>query len=487
MTTLTIKPAKHFILSAVLIAVALSAATVSPALTNLLLVGLLAMTLLGSVWTIQAMALSVIVKYLNPALAVYTMQTGLLLWLILLVGGSRLLLSIRVNSLRLLTPVWIFSAIALTLSCFASPVVSVSVLKIFTFAWIVSGVIAGYQSFSDQQLEKMKIWFLSLALVVALGSGLLSLQPAIGNLLVSTSLQGILNHPQALGTFVSPFASWAAAAIALRRGRPTLMQLAFVGLLWTVMFMTLARTASIAAVAGVVVAAFVRFTAGRRDELQAATGKIVGVLVLGVLSVAAAAATTDVVTKSVSAFILKREAQSLDQAFYESRGWGIQSQWRNFLRKPFSGNGYGVYADGSFPDGVVKFAGIPISAPVEKGFIPTAVLEETGIFGGLAFLMILIRLSSQALRNLDLRWIAVFTAALLVNVGEAVILSPGGMGLHVWLMIGLAVVSARQNRPHAAGVVDSAHERGPVNLFLNLMTNSGELAARGIVTGKSKT
>ncbi len=71
----------------------------------------------------------------------------------------------------------------------------------------------------------------------------------------------------------------------------------------------------------------------------------------------------------------KGEVDSLGGAFYESRGSGVLSEWQNFTTHPLTGNGFGVFPDGHFPVGVQYFAGIPISAPVEKGILPTAVLE----------------------------------------------------------------------------------------------------------------
>jgi len=68
-------------------------------------------------------------------------------------------------------------------------------------------------------------------------------------------------------------------------------------------------------------------------------------------------------------------------AFAASRGGLVYSQVHNFMTSPWIGRGFGVYADGVFPSGVKLFAGIPVSAPVEKGVLPTAVLEETGVLG----------------------------------------------------------------------------------------------------------
>ncbi len=99
----------------------------------------------------------------------------------------------------------------------------------------------------------------------------------------------------------------------------------------------------------------------------------------------------------------------------------------------------GIYPSGDVPSGVKTFLGIPISASTEKGFIPTAVLEETGLIGTVFWLYFIFSLIRLALKSNDIRWIAMFFGCLFVNVGEAVFFSVGGIGLHLWLLIGLAI------------------------------------------------
>jgi len=142
----------------------------------------------------------------------------------------------------------------------------------------------------------------------------------------------------------------------------------------------------------------------------------------------------------------KGEVNSLGGAFYESRGSGVLSEWQNFVNRPLTGNGFGVYPDGHFSSGVQYFAGIPISAPVEKGFLPTAVLEEDGIPGALALVVMILLLGREAWRHPDLRWRALFCACLGINIGECVLLAPGGIGMIDWLLIGLAVSAHRADR-----------------------------------------
>ena len=122
-----------------------------------------------------------------------------------------------------------------------------------------------------------------------------------------------------------------------------------------------------------------------------------------------------------------------------SRGAGLADQWQNFRAHPFIGTGFGVNPGGGFVGSPVTVLGIPISAPVEKGFLPTAVLEEVGIPGALAFLVLVGALVRQAYRTGDLVWLAVLLTCLFVNLGEAVFFSMGGLGLLFWLWMGLAI------------------------------------------------
>jgi hypothetical protein len=83
--------------------------------------------------------------------------------------------------------------------------------------------------------------------------------------------------------------------------------------------------------------------------------------------------------------------------------------------------------------------GLPISAPVEKGFLPTAILEEVGIPGALGFLGLFLTLLYRVYRTGDQPWAAVLLTSIFVNLGEALFFSLGGLGLYFWIWIGLAI------------------------------------------------
>ncbi|MCC7460961.1 MAG: hypothetical protein IT480_00725, partial [Gammaproteobacteria bacterium] len=186
---------------------------------------------------------------------------------------------------------------------------------------------------------------------------------------------------------------------------------------------------------------------------------MVVLLSLGLLIVQLA---TGRVTSGISHFVLKGRQGSVSEAFEASRGEKVSSQIHNFMISPWIGHGFGVFAEGDPTPGVRTFMGIPVSAPVEKGVLPTAVLEETGIIGFLCFAVLVYALVAPAWRRAPPTVVAMLIACLFVNLGEAILLSPGGMGLHIWLLIGWCVRAAQVDAaPATTTAAATVPLRGP--------------------------
>jgi O-antigen ligase len=139
-------------------------------------------------------------------------------------------------------------------------------------------------------------------------------------------------------------------------------------------------------------------------------------------------------------FIFKRESSGLDEAM-SSRSGGLSSQWENFLASPIIGNGFGVYA-GSVPAKSIQyFMGVPISAAVEKGFLPTALLEEVGILGVMPFLLMMYSIIRLVLKNTAPSWLCMFFASIFINIGEYVFFATNAMGMIYWIIMMLCTVT----------------------------------------------
>jgi hypothetical protein len=124
----------------------------------------------------------------------------------------------------------------------------------------------------------------------------------------------------------------------------------------------------------------------------------------------------------------------------------MNSSMNNFREHPIAGIGLGVpsfYESAIVEKFVVRFQGIPVSATVEKGFLPTAVLEEIGLIGAALTLLLIFTISITILRYGQPWVIWVYLTAMLQNAGEAVLFSPGGKGLLIWSVVGFCYLSAR--------------------------------------------
>lgn len=458
-----------FIKNAGAIIATLALATVSPILLDLVLVGLIVYGLCGAPQLVRAVALLVVLKYLNPMLASYDSLSGLLFWALPIAMGFRTLPMINASQIPLLLPLWAFSLVAAILSYLSSPAVTISLMKIGTFMWVISAVLIAFLNLSAAQLKEAQKWFMALALCIVGISALTLAVPAVAYQLIPGSLQGIFNHPQSLGTFVAPICAWSVAGVMAIRGGSRPLYISIVVLTTGVMLLSLARTAAVASAAGIVIACVTPFL--RRASASggiASAGRVFVMAIIASAAIGAVALSIEGLDEAVNGFVLKRNSPNVESSFYESRGKAIEWQWRNFRAKPWLGNGFGVFPDGEFRAGIVEVYGIPVSAPVEKGFFPTAILEETGVLGGALFLLLLVMLARQVHRNVDVRWIAAFWAAVIINTGEAVILAPGGVGLYIWIAICIAVASGRlSDRTELSHALEKTKDEVPA--FANLM------------------
>jgi len=359
----------------------------------------------------------------------------------------RVLPTIRGSDLRLLWPLWVFSILCALTSAMTSPALPISLMKIVTFAMACTAVLVAFRRVTPRALVALQTWFVSLGVTVIAVSGLMLLKPGLG-IGGDGGLQGLLDQPQALGIFIAPFAAWSLTGAFLMRRQSSKLEIWFAIAALGLIVVTKARTAGFATFFALGIVVLARLLGGRQ-RAQATLGRPLLLAGAAASVLVIVAITTGKLGSVLTDYAFKGskgEVDSLGGAFYESRGSGVLSEWQNFTAHPLTGNGFGVFPDGHFPVGVQYFAGIPISAPVEKGFLPTAVLEEDGIPGGLSLLIMILWLGREAWRHPDLRWRALFCACLGINIGECVLLAPGGIGMFDWLLIGLALSAQRAAR-----------------------------------------
>ena len=180
----------------------------------------------------------------------------------------------------------------------------------------------------------------------------------------------------------------------------------------------------------------------------ARTGAAALVLAIAVAPLAAAVTYQD----DLNAFLNKRGWQgtaTIDpvEQFREARGPMLRDMWANIRHDPWRGVGFGV---ASRPElvAVERAFGVPVAASVEKGTMPLAILEETGTAGLLAvswWCWIVVRRAARA----GAAQLTVTLTVLIVNLGESMLFSPGGVGLLCMVLLGWASTPAGATRPPA--------------------------------------
>jgi O-antigen ligase len=164
-------------------------------------------------------------------------------------------------------------------------------------------------------------------------------------------------------------------------------------------------------------------------------------------------------TKALITFAQKgKESETLSvEDVLASRQGMIDYMWANFLDSPMIGIGFEVSTHPYFAENATLF-----NAPIEKGFLPVAILEETGLVGTFFFVIFLLALAVNLIRTLNVPGLALFFAFLAVNCGESMFFSLGGHGAYGWLMMAAGMMLGQQSIVRIGTPLHSVNAAPPV-------------------------
>ena len=317
----------------------------------------------------------------------------------------------------------------------------VSVMKAISFTMTVTGIALGWASMSerDRALTE-RFMFGSLGLIAIVSIPLVA--HPIGYFRNGRGFQGIQVHPQGFGPTMGAFgALLIAQAFTDRNLRLWKAALLAIAVVWV--YLSQARIGALALVAGVVLgigSELVRSWLAthparnplRRFRLAAAS----------LVAVVVGLAIAPLVADKVMEFITKGSAaESVYEAAIKSRGGKIEEMMANIERNPILGTGFGVLSGADY-FALVRdpIFGLPVMATVEKGVLPVAIVEETGVLGALFTYPWLIMLIIRAVRGGVVPG-TVCWSVLITNLAEACLFAPGGQGM-LQLMLALWAATA---------------------------------------------
>ena len=117
----------------------------------------------------------------------------------------------------------------------------------------------------------------------------------------------------------------------------------------------------------------------------------------------------------------------------------MDSAMEDFRKKPIFGNGFQVDERLLSLIGSRK-SGLILSAPVEKGVWVTAVLQEGGVCGFVLLIGVFLNIVVVMIKRHYYIGITMFSALLLLNMGEFTMFAMSGMGGFIWAMVFVGTV-----------------------------------------------
>ncbi len=338
----------------------------------------------------------------------------------------------------------LFIVAAMTCSLISGYYLQIALLKLLSFSVGLSAVLAGAYVLQIRRAD-MAPWFAALAGTIVI-NGFLSIilgvgygRSVMGDLYAGSSyFQGPFYHPNACGPFcalvvVLLFSTW---LFSVHRARWICLVL-ILPLLYF-MWLSKSRTGFASLVTGLAIVGGLTLmpTARRLVRLRlnmSRTGLLLTGAAIALLVVLVDIGNQGVIGKSVFMLINKydTDSETLDsKSILSSRRHLIDRGWQGFLERPLTGLGFEVSLDPYFVENATL-----LSAPIEKGFLPTAVLEEVGLLGTVPFVLFLVTLIVSLFRQRNAPGIAMLITYLIANLGEVSIFAFGGPGLLGWLLI----------------------------------------------------
>lgn len=248
-------------------------------------------------------------------------------------------------------------------------------------------------------------------------------------------LRGIFSHSQTLGAVAAALSAYLICQMFMRNG-PLSIGKSFLLLLPMLLTLHLShsRTAIIALALGVLIGLIVHRGRGSLGIDQSATTFYI---CLGFVALALVVTTDASVFDS---FVNKHGAGgSFFESLFSTRYGLVVKQLRTFIESPIFGSGFGLPALPANALATMDMGADSVST--EKGFLPTAVLQEMGMVGFLITTFFIYLLCRHIGLGADPRLVAVAATSLFSNLGESTFFSFGGTGYFHWIFVLLAVRS----------------------------------------------
>ena len=334
-------------------------------------------------------------------------------------------------------------------SMYVSPLVDVSIAKALLWTMATSTILAAWQSLNAEDRRKLALEIFTGLTMLMLASLPLLFTP-VGFLRNGTGFQGLLNHPQAFGPTMALLGAWAAGRV-MEDSSVTWRMASLLLICLVLIIASEARTAGFALVIGAICAFMLLPVFGRRGASVSMRGlKSARFKVLAIGSLIGIVLAWSLLESTLTSYVQKgTDAGGLTEAYEKSRGGGIEEMWLSIQANPLLGIGFGVAPDLNRMEVVREpYLGLPISAAIEKGVLPLAILEELGVVG---FVLVAIWVYAlvQSCAQSGIAGMVVLMTLFFLNFGECTLFSAGGFGLLPLILVGWAASKRQIDRSYS--------------------------------------
>lgn len=405
---------------------------------------LAAFAFFGPVHVILALTTTWLLNMLNPELIAYSAFGSLGRQLVFITSAvSMLLVHLRKgdpfkSSLSIILTVAL-GVILIAHSIAFSRVPDVSILKAGNWVIVMTTILYAWKSMTSAGRHKTisGIWLILVFVLIA-SIPLLGLPQ--GFAVNGTGFQGILNHPQPFGSTIAILTAVLIMGLLSKKSAKS-WEFVLAASCVIVVVLSETRTAGFALVLSLLIGPTTMLLFSGRPILSTFPGlKNIRVILIFLVALPVFVLLLPLLKETVLDFVTKRgDSTSLVRVYEVSRGGVFRLMLENILENPLTGIGFGIATNLNsmlvIRDPVFN---LPISAAVEKGILPVAIVEELGIIVAVFVSIWLLYLLRLSFKGGPLTW-ATFVMLFLLNMGESTLFSPGGSGLIFILLLGWSV------------------------------------------------
>ena len=405
----------------------------------------------------QALSLTTVIVYLNPGLREADGWLLIARWIPLVAASTGSLIRRYKNPSpwpTSLPSLVTFVVVAGMLSALFSVDPRMSLLKLGTFCVGSVGALLCSNGVAVDP-DRIFVW-LRAVFAVVVGFSLPLLATAVGYRINGSGFQGIWDHPNGLAVYLVPMTAFLAARLIVD-AQDSKRDIILVASGTVAIVAAASRTAVLAAMLGIAVSLLC--VAGRKHDSLSTHFTLKRLMRLSPLVVAGllvAFMAKDPMWRAASEFAQKRGtetgglAELLNASFTLSRGGQIETTLENIRTRPFGGVGFGLESsEGAIHAELSQALNIPLTSPTEAGFLPLAVLGQVGIVGTFAFVILLWTIASPIVKYGSMPLLILFWTTIFVNFGEMAFFATGGLGLHIWILVGFVHALASRQRESA--------------------------------------